>query len=289
MFARVIVRSRKGPARKHLPLSRFSSPAVANTIPPPFCTKHTWGPSLPRSRHPQVKSQGWLPPDATIARLWVFACSYELGHRLRAARMIRLRSPICSNAAREKPSALAIPQTVTMPQDDTARFIPPLHTTAGGEAASTIFGIGQPGKVADALSGYASCRSLPGVNVFRAPRLVTVRKVDPGLNFTSVKGARLLALENDAASVALEVVASGVIESVEVKKLLTANLTSRHDRCCQRQRPEKIPSTSTLNFNAIPVNTSPKSRLPPRLSRSIISRSCVTWPANSWWINHAPA
>lgn len=72
-----------------------------------------------------------------------------------------------------------------------------------------------------------SLRRLPGVNILNDQgegRFVSVRGLDPELNAASVNGARLPAPESDFRSVALDVVPSELIESIEVKKSLTPDM-----------------------------------------------------------------
>ncbi len=72
-----------------------------------------------------------------------------------------------------------------------------------------------------------SLRRLPGVNVLNDQgegRFVSVRGLDPELNATSVNGVRLPAPESDIRSVALDVISSDSIESIEVKKSLTPDM-----------------------------------------------------------------
>jgi len=70
-------------------------------------------------------------------------------------------------------------------------------------------------------------RRLPGVNVLNDQgegRFVSVRGLDPELNSTSLNGVRLPAPESDVRSVALDVISSDIIESIEVKKSLTPDM-----------------------------------------------------------------
>ncbi|MHA6765753.1 TonB-dependent receptor [Sphingobium ummariense] len=72
-----------------------------------------------------------------------------------------------------------------------------------------------------------SLRRLPGINVLNDQgegRFVSVRGLDPELNSTAVNGVRLPAPESDVRSVALDVISSDSIESIEVKKSLTPDM-----------------------------------------------------------------
>lgn len=72
-----------------------------------------------------------------------------------------------------------------------------------------------------------SLRRLPGVNILDDQgegRFVSVRGLDPELNSSSLNGVRLPAPESDTRAVALDVISSDIIESVEVKKSLTPDM-----------------------------------------------------------------
>ncbi|WP_150290063.1 TonB-dependent receptor [Sphingobium estronivorans] len=72
-----------------------------------------------------------------------------------------------------------------------------------------------------------SLRRLSGVNILNDQgegRFVSVRGLDPELNAASVNGVRLPAPESDVRSVALDVIPSELIESIEVKKSLTPDM-----------------------------------------------------------------
>ena len=72
-----------------------------------------------------------------------------------------------------------------------------------------------------------SLRRLPGINVLNDQgegRFVSVRGLDPNLNATTVNGVRVPSPESDIRGVALDVVSSDIIESIEVKKSLTPDM-----------------------------------------------------------------
>jgi TonB-dependent receptor len=72
-----------------------------------------------------------------------------------------------------------------------------------------------------------SVRRAPGVNVLNDQgegRFVAVRGLDPNLNAASLNGVRVPSPEADVRSVALDVVASELIESIEIKKSLTPDM-----------------------------------------------------------------
>lgn len=72
-----------------------------------------------------------------------------------------------------------------------------------------------------------SLRRLPGVNILNDQgegRFVSVRGLDPELNAASINGVRVPAPESDVRSVALDVIPSELIESIEVKKSLTPDM-----------------------------------------------------------------
>ena len=72
-----------------------------------------------------------------------------------------------------------------------------------------------------------SLRRVPGVNILNDQgegRFVSVRGLDPNLNSTSLNGVRLPSPEADTRAVALDVLSSDIIESIEVKKSLTPDM-----------------------------------------------------------------
>ena len=138
-------------------------------------------------------------------------------------------------------------QTITVPATGTVSVTLPLASD-GGE---TILVVGQRANQASALSRKResdtvgdvvtrdaigqfpdqnvaeSLRRLPGVNVLNDQgegRFVSVRGLDPDLVSTSLNGVRLPSPESDVRSVALDVISSDIIESIEVKKSLTPDM-----------------------------------------------------------------
>lgn len=72
-----------------------------------------------------------------------------------------------------------------------------------------------------------SVRRLTGINVLNDQgegRFIAVRGLDPSLNSASVNGTRLPSPESDSRSVALDVIASELVESIEVIKTLTPDM-----------------------------------------------------------------
>jgi TonB-dependent receptor len=70
-------------------------------------------------------------------------------------------------------------------------------------------------------------RRAPGVNVLNDQgegRFIAVRGMNPDLNSVSINGARLPAPESDARYVALDVLPTEIIESIEIKKTLTPDM-----------------------------------------------------------------
>lgn len=70
-------------------------------------------------------------------------------------------------------------------------------------------------------------RRLPGINVLNDQgegRFIAVRGLDPTLNGASVNGTRIPAPESDTRQVALDVIPSELIESIEIKKTLTPDM-----------------------------------------------------------------
>ena len=70
-------------------------------------------------------------------------------------------------------------------------------------------------------------RRVSGVNILDDQgegRFVSVRGLDPSLNASSVNGVRLPSPESDTRAVALDVIASELVESIEIKKTLTPDM-----------------------------------------------------------------
>lgn len=70
-------------------------------------------------------------------------------------------------------------------------------------------------------------RRAPGVNVLNDQgegRFIAVRGLDPNLNAASINGVRVPSPEADVRSVALDVIPSELIESIEIKKTLTPDM-----------------------------------------------------------------
>lgn len=136
--------------------------------------------------------------------------------------------------------------TIAVPETGTV-----VRNFAMGQSGSQILVIGQSAAQASALSrkraadGISdvltrdsigqfpdqnvaeSLRRLPGINVLNDQgegRFVAVRGLDPNLNATSVNGVRIPSPEGDIRAVALDVVSSEIIESIEVKKSLTPDM-----------------------------------------------------------------
>lgn len=143
--------------------------------------------------------------------------------------------------------AETVRRTITVPETGVMR----VDVAMGRELASEILVLGQAANQASALSRKRasdtvsdvltrdaigqfpdqnvaeSLRRLPGVNILNDQgegRFVSVRGLDPELNAVSLNGVRLPAPESDVRSVALDVVSSDIIESIEVKKSLTPDM-----------------------------------------------------------------
>ena len=140
-----------------------------------------------------------------------------------------------------------VTQTVTV--TETGRII--ANASIGGADAREILVVGQAASFNSALSRQResdgvssvltrdsigqfpdqnvaeSIRRLPGVNILNDQgegRFVSVRGLDPELNGSSLNGIRLPAPESDVRSVALDVISSDNIESIEVKKSFTPDM-----------------------------------------------------------------
>lgn len=141
-----------------------------------------------------------------------------------------------------------VTQSVTVPESGTVSANVQL---AGRGSNDEILVIGQAANLASALSRKRendvvsdvlsrdaigqfpdqnvaeSLRRLPGVNVLNDQgegRFVSIRGLSPSLNATSLNGVRLPSPESDIRAVALDVISSDIIESIEVKKSLTPDM-----------------------------------------------------------------
>ena len=184
-------------------------------------------------------------------------------------------------------------QTVAITQTGTARVVIPVGTAG---TANEILVVGQAANLASALSrkrnadGVSdvltrdaigqfpdqnvaeSLRRLPGVNVLNDQgegRFVSVRGLSPDLNATSLNGVRLPSPESDTRGVALDVISSDIIESIEVKKSLTPDMdgdtvgasieietTSAFDR-----RKDLLTVKAEGSYNELADKLSPKASL----------------------------
>jgi len=112
-------------------------------------------------------------------------------------------------------------------------------------------------------------RRAPGINVLNDQgegRFVSVRGLDPNLNSASINGNRILATGGDERAVALDVIPSELIESIEIKKSLTPdmdgdtiggsieiNTTSAFDR-----KKDYFSASLEGSYNDLNEKTSPK-------------------------------
>lgn len=142
----------------------------------------------------------------------------------------------------------AAPVEMTVTVSETGTLVQNLTL---GQVSSDILVIGQTANLFSALSRQRSAdgvssvltrdavgqfpdqnvsealRRLPGINILNDQgegRYVSVRGLSPDLNSTSVNGVRLPSPESDVRSVALDVISSDAIESIEVKKTLTPDM-----------------------------------------------------------------
>lgn len=114
-----------------------------------------------------------------------------------------------------------------------------------------------------------SIRRLPGINILNDQgegRFVSVRGLDPTLNASSVNGVRLPAPEADTRAVALDVLPSELIQSIQVKKTLTpdmdadtigASIEIDTTKGFDRKKPY-VSATIEGSYNDLNGKTSPK-------------------------------
>lgn len=115
-------------------------------------------------------------------------------------------------------------------------------------------------------------RRAPGINVLNDQgegRFVSVRGLDPNLNSASINGNRILSTGGDDRSVAMDVLPSELIESIDIKKTLTPdmdadtigasieiNTVSAFDR-----KKDLFSATLEGSYNDLNEKTSPKAGL----------------------------
>lgn len=185
-------------------------------------------------------------------------------------------------------------QQVNVPAtgDVSARF--ELQASAGGDA--TVLVIGQRANLSSSISRQRSAdgvqttlsrdsigqfpdqnvaesiRRAPGVNVLNDQgegRFVSVRGLDPNLNSSSINGNRILSTGGDDRMVAMDVIPSELIESIDIKKTLTPdmdadtigasieiNTTSVFDR-----KKNLLSASLEGSYNDLNEKTSPKGSL----------------------------
>jgi TonB-dependent receptor len=139
-------------------------------------------------------------------------------------------------------------QSVTVPQVGAVSISAALNAVGDEDA---ILVVGQRASLANALSRQRASdtvatvlsrdgigqfpdqnvaeavRRAPGVNVLNDQgegRFVAVRGLSPDLNAASINGVRVTAPESDVRSVALDVIPSDLIESIEIQKSLTPDM-----------------------------------------------------------------
>jgi TonB-dependent receptor len=107
-----------------------------------------------------------------------------------------------------------------------ANFLSAISRQRAADTVQTVLtrdAIGQfpDQNVAEAL------RRAPGINILNDQgegRFVSVRGLDPNLNSASINGNRVLATGGDERAVALDVIPSELIESIEIRKTLTPDM-----------------------------------------------------------------
>lgn len=122
--------------------------------------------------------------------------------------------------------ALGSPESEILVVGQVANLLSSLSRQRAGDGVSNVLTRDAVGQFPD-QNVAESLRRLPGINILDDQgegRFVSVRGLDPNLNSSSVNGVRLPAPESDIRAVALDVVSSDSIESIEVKKTLTPDM-----------------------------------------------------------------
>lgn len=111
-------------------------------------------------------------------------------------------------------------------------------------------------------------RRLPGVNVLDDQgegRFISVRGLDPELNAATLNGVRLPAPESDTRAVALDVIPSELVESIEVIKTLTPEMdadtigaTVRINTVNAAERDDFLQLNAVANYNDLNGDTAPE-------------------------------
>ncbi len=131
------------------------------------------------------------------------------------------------------------PATYNLSMDDTTKVMDSILVT--GQSGSMFAGINESRAAdnlisvlsADALGQFPdqnvaeSVRRVAGISVANDQgegRFVVIRGIDPNLNATSVNGVRVAAPEAGSRAVALDVIDSDILESIEITKSLTPDL-----------------------------------------------------------------
>lgn len=111
-------------------------------------------------------------------------------------------------------------------------------------------------------------RRLPGVNVLDDQgegRFISVRGLDPELNAATLNGVRLPAPESDTRAVALDVIPSELVESIEVIKTLTPEMdadtigaTVQINTISAADREDFLQLNAVANYNDLNGDTAPE-------------------------------
>ncbi len=134
--------------------------------------------------------------------------------------------------------------------------------TVSSVVTNATFGALPDQNVAEAV------RRLPGVNVLDDQgegRFISVRGMDPELNSATLNGVRLPAPENDTRAVALDVIPSELVQSIEVIKTLTPEMdadtigaTIQINTINATEREEFLQVNALANYNDLNGETSPE-------------------------------
>jgi len=157
-------------------------------------------------------------PAGTYTLRTIYAGAEELSSQVTVAETGIVTSNISLAGAGDSDTILVVGQIANL-----SSSISRQRAADGVENVLTRDAIGQfpDQNVAESL------RRAPGINVLNDQgegRFIAVRGLDPSLNAASINGVRVPAPEADTRSVALDVVASELIESIEIKKSLTPDM-----------------------------------------------------------------
>jgi len=198
-------------------VGRVSDPSGVNSLPGATVEIVELGRTVSAGPGGEFRFSDVAPGNYTLRIRYVGAETIDTTVALTGDELLR-RDVMIGAAAGGVPTVLIVGQRALLSSSLSIQ-----RSSDNIESVLTRDAIGQfpDQNVAEAL------RRIPGVNILNDQgegRFVSVRGLDPSLNSASINGARLPAPEADVRSVALDVVSTDLIESIEIKKSLTPDM-----------------------------------------------------------------